>query len=125
MKTVKYILILSLIVFTAKFTFAVDSIFPVNKSFASFSVNDSSLLESKKFNLYINQGLIYIKYGKPQELQNGEVVVYNLLGQEVTRKKLDAAIINQIAIPIQNTCYLVRISYSGKIYTQKIIVQSN
>jgi hypothetical protein len=66
---------------------------------------------------------LHIKYNKPQELQNGEVIVYNLLGQEVTRKKLEVLAVNQIAIPLQNTCYLIRISYSGKTYTQKLMVQ--
>ena len=33
------------------------------------------------FKLYVSQGILNIKYPRPQELLNGEVIVYNLLGQ--------------------------------------------
>ncbi len=81
--------------------------------------------EESKFKLYISDGILNIKYDKPNELLNGEVIIYNLLGQEVTRKKLETIVINQISMPSQNTCYIVRINYSGKVYTQKIIVNGN
>ncbi len=77
--------------------------------------------DDSKFTLYINQGTLSIKYSKPSELANGEVVVYNILGQEITRKKLEVSNLNQIAISVQNTCYLVRISYSGKMHTKKVM----
>ena len=77
-----------------------------------------------KFTLYINAGTLYVKYSKPTELAKGEIIVYNLLGKEVARKKLDTISINQVTIPSQNTCFLIKISYSGKVYTQKIIVSS-
>ncbi|HEX2935714.1 MAG TPA: T9SS type A sorting domain-containing protein [Bacteroidales bacterium] len=81
--------------------------------------------EESKFKLYISEGILNIKYDKPNELLNGEVYIYNLLGQEVSRKKLETIEINQISMPTQNTCYIVRINYSGKVYTQKIIVNGN
>jgi hypothetical protein len=74
-----------------------------------------------KFVLYINEGILYIKYGKPQELVNGEVILFNLLGLEITRKKLENIAINQVKIPVQNTCYIVKINYSGKVHTQKVV----
>jgi hypothetical protein len=99
---------------------------PVFSNFSGFTVTDTtSQLEEKKFNIYVNQGYLNIKYNKPQELLNGEVVIYNLLGQEVTRKKLEAIYVNQVSLPVQNTCYLIRICYSGKIHTQKVIVRSS
>lgn len=75
-----------------------------------------------KFVLYVSDGILYIKYNKPQELLNSEAVVYNLLGQEITRKKLENTNLNQISIPQQNTCYIIKISYSGKVHTQKVMV---
>jgi hypothetical protein len=77
-----------------------------------------------KFTTYISEGILYIKYPKPQDLSKGDVIVYNLLGKEVIRKKLECIPINQVAINSQNTCYIVKITYSGKIYTQKIIVSA-
>jgi hypothetical protein len=74
-----------------------------------------------KFTLYINQGILNIKCSLPQELEEGDVAVFNLLGQVITRKKLESNFLNQLSLPNHNTCYIVRISYSGKIYTQKII----
>jgi len=47
------------------------------------------------------------------------------LGKEVARKKLVNSDVNEISIPIQNTCYIVRINYSGKVFTQKVIPSSN
>lgn len=123
MKKTIYILVLSLLMLSAKVNLSASTFIPANKFFSAFGVSDTLLTESKKFNLFVNQGTLYIKYHKPQELQNGEVIVYNLLGQEVTRKKLEVTQLNQLSIPVQNTCYLVRIAYSGKIYTQKIMVQ--
>ena len=78
-----------------------------------------------KFTLYFSQGILFIKHPVPQELEEGEVVVFNMLGQVITRKKLENNYINQIPLPNHNTCYIVRISYSGKIFTQKIIASAN
>lgn len=80
--------------------------------------------DENKFTLYISQGILNIKYDKPIELINGEVIVYNLLGQELTRKKLENSNLNQITIQVQNTCYLVKISYSGKVHTQKVMISA-
>jgi len=83
-----------------------------------FTPDDNS---DNKFVIYINDGILNIKYNKPFELANGEVIVFNLLGQEVTRKKLEITTINQVSLSIQNTCYIVKISYSGKVHTQKVV----
>lgn len=91
----------------------------------SESYSFSNPEEESKFKLYISDGILNIKYDKPNELLNGVVFIYNILGQEVTRKKLETVDINQISMPTQNTCYIVRITYSGKVYTQKIIVNEN
>lgn len=80
--------------------------------------------DENKFTLYISQGTLNIKYDKPNELINGEVIVYNLLGQEITRKKLENSNLNQISLQVQNTCYLVKISYSGKVHTQKVMISA-
>jgi hypothetical protein len=77
-----------------------------------------------KFTLYITEGTLYIKYPKPQELVNGEAIVYNMLGQEITRKTLENNMVNEITLPLQNTCYIVRINYSGKVHTQKVIASN-
>jgi hypothetical protein len=101
----------------AKQVFSIVEVETVNA--ATFASDDN------KFTIYISDGTLYIKYAKPQELINGEVFVYNLLGKEITRKRLENNDVNEIPIPVQNTCYIVRISYSGKIYTQKVIPSSN
>jgi hypothetical protein len=94
-------------------------------SYATAYESDKTPDEENKFTLYINQGTLSIKYGNPIELVNGEVIVYNLLGQEITRKKLENSNLNQVTIPVQNTCYLVKISYSGKVHTQKVMISAD
>jgi hypothetical protein len=94
-------------------------------SYATSDESDKTPDEENKFTLYINQGTLSIKYGNPIELVNGEVIVYNLLGQEITRKKLENSNLNQVTIPVQNTCYLVKISYSGKVHTQKVMISAD
>ncbi len=81
-------------------------------------INDS------KFEVYIIDGILTIKYNKPAELVNGEVIVFNLLGQEVARKRLEVSAINQMPLSVQNTCYIVKISYSGKVHTKKVVPSS-
>jgi hypothetical protein len=98
-----------------------NTIFPPLNELSFYSDNTD---ENNKFTIYMSQGLLNIKYNKPNDLLHSEIIVYNLLGQEVTRKKLEPVTINQISIPIQNTCYIVRINYSGKVHTQKIIVSA-
>jgi hypothetical protein len=88
-------------------------------NFALLGVDDN------KFTIYISDGILFIKYAKPQDLTNGEVFVFNLLGKEIVRKRLENNDVNEISIPLQNTCYIVRINYSGKVYTQKVIPSSN
>lgn len=104
-----------------KANIAVVSTIPFYSEINAFSVPE----DESKFKLYISEGLLNIKYEKPSELLNGVVFIYNLLGQEVSRKKLETIEINQISMPTQNTCYIVRINYSGKVYTQKVIVNGN
>jgi hypothetical protein len=89
------------------------------KAYSSF---DSDTISDTKFSIYVNQGILNIKYPFPQELEEGEVVVFNMLGQVILRKKLETSALNQVLLPIHNTCYIVRITYSGKVYTQKIIL---
>lgn len=98
-----------------------EGLFSSNSEKVSFSNPE----EESKFKLFISDGILNIKYDKPNELLNGVVFIYNILGQEVTRKKLEPIDINQISMPTQNTCYIVRISYSGKVYTQKIVINGN
>lgn len=94
-------------------------------SYAPSDETDKTPEDENKFTLYINQGTLSIKYGNPNELLNGEVIVFNLLGQEITRKKLETSNLNQVTIPVQNTCYLVKISYSGKVHTQKVMISAD
>jgi hypothetical protein len=96
---------------------AIYSIVEFNTSALSLTSTENE----NKFTLYITEGTLYIKYSKTQELLNGEAIVYNMLGQEITRKKLETININQVPLSLQNTCYIVRINYSGKVYTQKVI----
>ena len=110
---------------------------PVNVNFYMMYKPVVSILESEavkvslnsddetKFTLYISDGTLYIKYSKPQELVNGEVIVYNLLGKEIVRKKLENTNVNEVSVPVQNTCYIVRLNYGGKVYTKKVIPSSN
>lgn len=111
----------------ALFTLFANANMSAASPFSSFSETDvySNPEEESKFKLYISEGILNIKYDKPNELLNGVVFIYNILGQEVTRKKLETVDINQISMPTQNTCYIIRINYSGKVYTQKIVVNSN
>jgi hypothetical protein len=74
-----------------------------------------------KFVIYITDGILNIKYNKPAELLNGEVIIYNLLGQEIAKKALETVTINQITLSVRNTCYIVKINYSGKVHTQKVV----
>ena len=94
-----------------------SSFWTANSSANTLSTDDND----NKFIIYINDGALIIKYNKPQELMNGEVVIFNLLGQEITRKKLEINILNQVTLSTQNTCYIVKISYSGKVHTQKVV----
>ena len=78
-----------------------------------------------KFTIYLSQNILNIKYTKPQDLANSEVIVFDLLGKEVIRKHLESTPLNQIPVPQQNTCFIIRINYAGKVYTKKIISGSN
>jgi len=91
-----------------------------NTDVAGDLINNDNNTDSK-FILYIADGTLNIKYNKPMELINGEVVVFNLLGQEITRKRLEVSTLNQVPLSISNTCYIVKISYSGKVHTQKVV----
>jgi hypothetical protein len=99
--------------------------FIVNQASEKFEIlsNDPSTPDDNesKFLIYINEGTLNIKYDKPSELTNGEVIVYNLLGQELIRKRLESITLNQVFLTVQNTCYIVKISYSGKVHTQKVV----
>lgn len=104
---------------------------PVRDDFTSLSLESNlqalplQLDDENKIILFVNDGILNIKYNKPKDLVNGDVIIYNLLGQEVTRKKLENSPINQITLPSQHTCYIVKIHYSGAVYTQKIVVAAN
>lgn len=79
--------------------------------------------EKTKFVLFISDGILNIECKKPEELVNADIIIYNLLGQKMTQKKLEMDKLNKITLPLQNTCFIVKILYLGNIFTQKIIVK--
>lgn len=101
----------------------VNLVYSSHVNHSSFFDPDS--ISDATFILFINQGILNIRYNYPQELDKGEVVVFNMLGQVIIRKKLEISDLNQISLPNHNTCYIVRISYSGKVFTQKVIMSVN
>lgn len=107
---------------------SINTIGSVHPSFSErnnfYGATPPPAVDETKFVIYVNDGTLFIKYGKTNELINSEAVVYNILGQEITRKKLEAINLNQISIPVQNTCYIIKISYSGKVHTQKVMVSN-
>ena len=79
-------------------------------------------ISESPFNLYVNDGILIIRYNHSGDLIGCEVSVFNILGQEILHKKLDNSVTNQLSLPLKNTCYIIRITYSGNVYTKKIIV---
>ncbi|HEY4787384.1 MAG TPA: T9SS type A sorting domain-containing protein [Bacteroidales bacterium] len=132
-KCTKILLVSLILYFGYGYSAANASVVPVksileqtNSFFDIPSTNPGNADDSdSKFVIYIDGSVLNIKYNKPSELANGEVVVFNLLGQILTRKKLENITVNQVPIAVQNTCYIVKITYSGKVHTQKVVPSGN
>ena len=54
--------------------------------------------------------------------QNGEIVIYNLLGQEVTRKTAVNGL-NKISLTQGNAAYIVKVISDQAVVCQKVFVQ--
>ena len=52
----------------------------------------------------------------------GQVLVYNMLGQPLVRTKLQNSSLNRIPLQVQNTAVIIKLILNGQIYTRKVFV---
>ncbi|MBN3035778.1 MAG: T9SS type A sorting domain-containing protein [Bacteroidales bacterium] len=72
---------------------------------------------SEEMHVYSYEGSIYIKSGS----SNGEVMVFNMLGQEVTRGRIEAPI-TVMNIPSGQGYYIVKVNGDGVSETHKVML---
>jgi hypothetical protein len=85
---------------------------------SAFGINDPSNL---KINVYAYDQTIYVNL--PQVGMNGNIVVYNALGQEVARKTIDGKQFNTIHMGNTNANYIVKVVTDNKVCTEKVFVR--
>jgi hypothetical protein len=67
--------------------------------------------------IYAYQSTVYVKY--PSDAR-GEAVIYTLMGQELTRRQLEANTINTINLTCERGYYLVRVISGNEVLSQKV-----
>ena len=72
--------------------------------------------------IYSFRNNIYIK-NNTENIIKGEVVVYNILGEEIIRKQINNTTLNKITINKVSGNYIVRVLTNNKIYSEKVFIK--
>jgi hypothetical protein len=72
--------------------------------------------------IYSNDHNIYIKSNNQQNLA-GNVIVYNIMGQEVLNKRLENSIMNKMELFTETGYYVVKVFGDSGVYTKKIFIE--
>jgi len=72
-------------------------------------------------NMYSFENRIFIECSDPEKLK--EVAIYNILGSELIRRKLDKNPVNEISLDIPGNYYFIRVyTTDNKIYSKKLLI---
>ncbi|MCD4745664.1 MAG: T9SS type A sorting domain-containing protein [Bacteroidales bacterium] len=71
-------------------------------------------------NIYVNLAADMLDIS---ENYNGEIVVYNLIGQEITRKTVENASLHKISIDDVKGYYIVKVLTNNNIITEKVFIE--
>lgn len=72
--------------------------------------------------IYSNDHNIYIKSNNQQNL-SGNVIVYNVMGQEVLNEKLENTLMNKKELFTETGYYIVKVFGDSGVYTRKIFIK--
>ncbi|MCK4345880.1 MAG: hypothetical protein KAX05_11400, partial [Bacteroidales bacterium] len=73
-----------------------------------------------EINIYSYEDRIFIKCSDPEKLR--EVAVYNILGRQLIRRKLDKSPLNEIVVTEPSSYYVVRVFTDEGITIQKVFI---
>ena len=75
----------------------------------------------EEVNIYSYQSDLMIHYDH-SGIDDGQVKVFNLLGQLLVSEKLENKIVNRITLPLEHKAVIVRLMINGQLYTRKVFV---
>jgi len=84
-----------------------------------FTPLGSPELEANSIQIYANQNNIIVNV--PVNV-NGEVVVYNVVGQEIAKKAVEAGV-NTLTVSDVNTVYIVKVMANNSVITEKVYIK--
>lgn len=77
--------------------------------------------EALGINMYSFENRIFIECSDPEKLK--EVAIYNILGSELIRRKLDKNPVNEIRLDTPGNYYIIRVyTTDNKIYNKKLLI---
>jgi len=72
-------------------------------------------------NMYSFENRIFIECSDPEKLK--EVAIYDILGSELIRRKLDKNPVNEIRLDTPGNYYIIRVyTTDNKIYNKKLLI---
>lgn len=77
-------------------------------------------LNASNVNIWSNDNKVYVQV--PQDLR-GDIVVYNMMGQEVVATDIEPNVVNVIPIDEVNTYYVVKVISNEEIVTGKVYIK--
>jgi hypothetical protein len=92
--------------------------------FGVLGIEDQPVVAEKENDVYIysNENSIYIKNNLQQDF-NGQVIVYNIMGQQVLNRKLDVVNLNKIDLYTETGYYVVKVFSDRGVYSQKVFIK--
>jgi len=77
--------------------------------------------EALDINMYSFENRIFIECSDPEKLK--EVAIYNILGSELIRRKLDKNPVNEISLDVPGNYYFIRVyTTDNKTYSKKLLI---
>ncbi|MCX6257559.1 MAG: T9SS type A sorting domain-containing protein [Bacteroidia bacterium] len=109
-------------ILTSPYTFSINTIGNIDNRFLlHFSIiTEVNHLNDNKFNIYSNDGSVYVTSGKPF---SGKVEVLNLLGQVVVSTAAVNSTLSKIDMNNVSGCYMVKLTTNGNVFTQKVFIR--
>ncbi|MEZ5195379.1 MAG: T9SS type A sorting domain-containing protein [Bacteroidales bacterium] len=96
--------------------------FLIHFSVLGFEKDFPVLEQQKEISIYSNEHTIYINNFSGLEL-DGDVVVYNIMGQEIYRERLQNVQINKINLITDPGYFIVKVQTGTSLYSEKVFIK--
>ena len=99
-----------------------ESRFRLHFSGLSVQGEQEQIIKSEEIDIYSCENSLFIRSNTEKPL-NGQVIVYNIMGQQMLNKKLEQINLNKIDLKFETGYYVVKVLIDSGIYSKKVFIK--